>query len=173
MTNGDGHDGKPEQDGGQSCQPGRDANGRWLPGHCPNPLGRPKKRPKAHLNPADIWDFRNTMIDVMANGQREMMDRRAALLHKMYESAMKGKVSMQRFLYKEFERNDQRLAAARVRYEQLVMDWIINNPDSREFDFEIPLKVELEIAGLYGILSHYFPSEYPRHDQSEAGDGEV
>ncbi len=100
----------------------RDARGRWLPDHCPNPKGRPKKKPKVVLDESDIRIFGHTLVDVVASGQKEMMDRRSALLNKMFESAMKGSVSQQRFLYREFERNAERLAALRVRYERLMLD---------------------------------------------------
>ena len=83
-----------------------------MPGNCPNPKGRPKKKPTVLPDQSDIHIFHNTVIDVLTSEQTEMMDRRTALLSKMFESAMKGRVSMQRFLYKEFERNDERLAAA-------------------------------------------------------------
>ena len=37
MKTDDDHRSKPEQGGDQSGLPTRDANGRWLKGHCPNP----------------------------------------------------------------------------------------------------------------------------------------
>ena len=69
-----------------------------MPGNCPNPKGRPKKKPTVLPDQSDIHIFYNTVIDVLTSGQTEMMDRRTALLSKMFESAMKGRVSMQRFL---------------------------------------------------------------------------
>ena len=74
---------------------------------------------------------------------------------------MKGKVSMQRFLYKEFERNAERLAAARVRYDRLIFDWVLDNPEFGKHDFDIPLEVGLEMEGLRGMLNFYFPGQYP------------
>jgi len=152
-------------------RPVRDANGRWIKGHCPNPKGRPRKKVQADYNPGDLQHFGYTLIEVMAGGQKETMDRRAALLHKMYESAMKGRGSMQRFLYKEFERNAERLAAARVRYNQLMTEWVIENPDFRGLDDEnIPFNIQLEIAGLGSLLNHYFPGQYPSHRRSASED---
>jgi len=144
-------------------KPLRDANGRWMPGRSPNPKGRPKKKRAPEYNPGDIRHFGNTLIEVAANGRVELMDRRTALTNKMYESAMKGKVSAQRFLYKEFERNDERLAAARVRYDQLVTEWVIENPDFKGLDdSDIPFAVQMEILQLEGLLNHYFPTSYPK-----------
>ncbi len=110
---------------------------------------------------ADIRIFGHTIIDFVVNGQKVTMDRRTALNNKMFESAMKGKVSMQRFLYKEFERNAERLAAARVRYDRLVIDWIVNNPEFGKPDHDIPFEVEVEIASLREMLNFYFPCQYP------------
>jgi len=132
-----------------------------LPGNCPNPKGRPKKKPTVLPDQSDIHIFYNTVIDVLTSGQREMMDRRTALLNKMYESAMKGRVSQQRFLYKEFERNDERLAAARVHYERLLFDWFINNPAPGKPRVEVPLEVEVELESLRVLLNHYYPWDYP------------
>jgi len=101
------HDGDDQRkDRGNSDIPTRDANGRWLPGHCPNRKGRPKKNktPKVLYDQADIRIFGNTLVDIFANGQKETMDRRTALINKMFESAMKGRVSMQRF----YTRNSKR-----------------------------------------------------------------
>lgn len=100
------------------------------------------------------------------------MDRRAALLNKMFETAMKSRVSNQRFLYKEFERNDERLAAARVRHDRLMFDWIINNPDFGEPDFDMPIEVEVEMISLKGLLNHYFPGNYSFDGISENSDGD-
>ena len=145
-----------------SDRPVRDARGRWLKGHCPNPKGRPRKSAQSDYDPGDLRVFGNTLIEVTANGQRELMDRRAALINKMFQSAMTGKVSMQRFLYKEFERNDERLAAAQFRYEKLMTEWVIENPDFKGLDDEnIPHEIQLEIAGLESLLNHYFPGSYP------------
>ncbi len=167
----DDHDGDdPLQDRGDGDKPTRDARGRWLPGNCPNPKGRPKKKPKVLPDQSDIRIFGHTMVDVLTSGQRETMDRRTALLNKMFESAMKGKVSQQRFLYKEFERNDERLAAARVHYERLMFDRIINDPVPGKPRVEVPLEVEMDIMKLSGLLNHYFPGLYPPYGVSANDD---
>jgi hypothetical protein len=150
--------------------PTRDANGRWLKGHCPNPKGRPKKKAQEDCDPSDIMHFGRAMIDVTAGGQNQTMDRRAALLHKIFESAMKGRVSSQRFLYKEFENYDKRLAALRVEYDELIMYWVIENPDFRGHDADnIPLEVQLRIKKLEMLLHQYYPELYRRPAWLEAG----
>ncbi len=159
-------------------RPVRDANGRWVKGHCPNPKGRPRKTVRSDFDLGDLEHFGNTLIDVMAGGEKTTMVRSAALLHKMYESAMKGKVSMQRFLYAEFERTDVRLAGARLRLAQLMTKWVIENDDCDCLDGEnIPFEVQLEILGLQSLLNHYFPDQYPnprptdRRDDTDVSDG--
>ena len=170
----DDHDGDdPLQDRGDAVKPTRDARGRWRPGHCPNPKGRPRKKPKSIIHESDIQIFGHTLIDVVANGQKVAMIRRSALLNKMFESAMKGRVSQQRFLYKEFERNAERLAAARVHYERLLFDWIINNPAPGKPRVEVPFEVEAEMESLRVLLNHYYPWDYPLHGVSVNDDDDV
>ncbi len=168
----DDHDGDDQrQDRGHSDKPTRDARGRWLPKYCPNPKGRPKKKkPKVLYSEADIRIFSHTLIDFVVNGQKVTMDRRTALNNKMFESAMKGKVSMQRFLYKEFERNAERLAAARVRYDRLIFYWILDNPDFGTRD--MPFEVEMEIESLRSMLNHYYPGQYPLGGMSANDDSD-
>ena len=149
-------------DSGDKMKSSRDANGRWKKGFCPNPKGRPRKRKDPNYDPSDIFYFKNTLIEVRTKDGPQLMDRRAALNSKMFEDAMRGKVSMQRFLYAEFERNDERLAAMRLHYEKLVTKWIINNEEFDGLDGEsIPKEVQIELAQLQSLLNHYYPGQYP------------
>ena len=154
----------------------RDDRGRWLPGHCPNPKGRPRKKSKQHADQSDLRIFAHTLVDFVVNGQTETMDRRTALLNKMFESAMKGRVSMQRFLYQEFEKNAEQLAQVRNHYDSLLFEWIIDPPDGDKPGFKIPAEVEVEITELRALLNHYFPGQYPDRlgsmpdDDDEDGD---
>ena len=164
MTTNDHDGGEQRQDRGDSDKPTRDARGRWLPDYCPNPKGRPKKeekKPKLLYDESDLRIFANTLVDIVANGQKETMLRQTALLNKMFESAMKGKVSMQRFLYREFERNAERLAAARAHYDRLLFDWVLDNPKFGKPDFDIPFEVEVEMDSLRVLLNFYWPNDYP------------
>ena len=159
----DDHDGDDRQPGPSDAdKPTRDARGRWRPGYCPNTKGRPRKKPITIIHEADMQIFGNTLIDVVSNGQKVSMVRRSALLNKMFESAMKGRVSMQCFLYKEFERIDERMAVARVHYDRLLFDWVINNnPVPSRPRVEIPLEVEVAMDSLRVMLNHYYPDSYP------------
>jgi hypothetical protein len=75
-------------------------------------------------------------------------------------------------LYHEFEKNDLRLAAARVRYDRLIFDWVLDNPDFRNPDFDMPLEVELEIESLRSMLNHYHPGQYLVGGMSANDDGD-
>ena len=158
--NHDDHDPRKKKPGNTN-KPTRDAKGRWLKNYCPNPKGRPTKKPEVLPDQSDLRIFGNTIIDFVVNGEKEAMDRRTALINKMFESAMKGKVSAQRFLYEEFQRNDTQLATARAHYDQLMIDWIVNNPKFGKPDYDIPFKVEMEMLSLRALLNHYFPGQYP------------
>ncbi len=132
-------------------------------GQSGNRKGRPPKKFRANYDQSDIQNFGNTVVEVGANGRVETMNRRTALLFKMFESAMKGSVSMQRFLYQEFTRNAKLLAETRLRYEQLMIKWVIENQDFDGLDGKnIPFEVQIEIAGLESVLNHYYPTQYPR-----------
>lgn len=154
-----------------NIEPTRDARGRWLKGHCPNPKGRPRKVPRKRGDLADLQRFGNTLVEVRTQDGMELMTRRAALLHKMFEDAMRGKVSMQRLLLKEFEQSDRLHAATRLRYDQLITEWIVNKPEHEELDIEnIPFEVRTEIASLESVLNHYYPTQYPIHVWFPDGD---
>ncbi len=167
------HDDDDRQPGsGDAGKPNRDASGRWRPGYCPNLKGRPRKKPKTIIHEADIQIFGNSLVDVVSNGQKVSMVRRSALLNKMFESAMKGSVTQQRFLYHEFERNDERLAAACARYDRLIFDWFLNDPEPGKPRVEVPFEVEAEMESLRVLLNHYYPWDYPLDGVSANDDGD-
>ncbi len=161
MTPDDHDDDDPQPGSGDADKLTRDASGRWRPGYCPNPKGRPRKKPKTIIHESDMQVFSYTLVDVVSNGQKVEMVRRSALLNKIFERAMKGSVTQQRFLYHEFKRIDERMAVARVQYDRLLFDWIINNPAPGRPRVEIPLEVEVEMDTLRSLLNHYFPGQYP------------
>ena len=143
-------------------------------GGCQDIVPIAKGGPRKGARPNTIrvtFFFVRTVVDIRANGHMETMDRRTALMNKMFESAMKGKTSMQRFMYKEFEKNDERLAGGSLRYERLMMDWIINNPDFRSPDYDMPIEVDLEIRSLRNLLINYFGDSYSLDGNSDGSDG--
>lgn len=160
--------------------PTRDENGRWLPGHCPNKKGRPKKLPPnaimGSIEAADLRKFANTAMEINFAGERHIVTQELALLFKMFESALKGKVSMQRFMYGLFEKSSYQLAEARARYDQLLFRWYIDPPEKNDPDFEVPAEVRSELSSLRNVLEHYFPGQYPflgdsKFDSEDAASG--
>lgn len=142
-------------------KPTRDARGRWLPGHCPNPRGRPRKRLSVLTDQGDTHIFANTAVEVKIQGQIQLMTREASLKLKAYEGAMKGSVYLLRYLDEKFQKNEERMAEIRVRYDELMMDWIVDNPDRHRPGFKLPAQIEIEMQRLRAFLHHYFPNDYP------------
>jgi hypothetical protein len=89
---------------------GRDERGRWKKGFCPNPNGRPRKQPRT--SEADINYFRNTAVEVTINGERRLVTRHELLVNAMFDKAIKGNVTMQRELFRRFEKSDEIYAEA-------------------------------------------------------------
>ena len=139
---------------------GRDARGRWKKGHCPNPKGRPKKERFKDYNPSDTRHFFNTQIEVMTAEGPQRMDRRAALLHKVFEKAMKGGVTAQRLALAMIAENDQRLAELRFHYERMETELIHENPNFKSLDESLTISQRNELLGLATALAHYYPGQY-------------
>lgn len=89
---------------------GRDRNGRWTKGHCPNPNGRPRKKPQT--SGSDVRYFKQTLVDATIQGKPVQLTRHELLLHKMFENALKGSVLVQRKLFDRFEQSDDTFAEA-------------------------------------------------------------
>ena len=96
---------------------GRDRNGRWKTGYCPNPKGRPRK--KAPISESDVYTFKQTQVDAMIGGKPTQMSRHGLLLHKMYEAALKGSVLIQRKLFERFEQSDDTVVDAELHLRHL------------------------------------------------------
>ncbi len=128
-----------------SKSPGRDASGRWLPGTCGNPLGRPKKR---RFDRADLYVFGQTQAKVGINGTEIMMTRREAMLLKLYEAAIKGDTRASIYLHKCYAKLDEQRARCELRLEELMQKWVFDRPPGQP----MPLEVEGELMELQTIL---------------------
>ena len=154
-------------------KPTRDTQGRWLPGHCPNPKGRPRKADKIDVDRADLGRFMNTEVEMKVGGELVSMTREEALLHKMYEGAMGGKVSNQKFFYEQFQQRKKDIAELRAEYDRLVAEWFIENPTIKTNGIEsIPFQVKAQIVGLENLLGRVFPEDYPGTFTTLLGYGE-
>ena len=138
----------------------RDARGRWLKGHCPNRKGRPRKKRFKDYNPSDLRHFMNTQIEVATADGPQLMDRRTAVLNKLFEGAMKGKATPLRMLMGMIKENDQQLAELRVHYENLVRTLILDNPDFKSIDVSLTARQRLELLQMATTLNHYHPGQF-------------
>ena len=80
---------------------GRDDKGRWIKGTSGNPNGRPPK--VADLDFADIYNFSQYPMEIAVGGEKQLMTRHEIVLHKAFESAMRGRITAQRYLIEKFE----------------------------------------------------------------------
>ena len=144
--------------------PTRDAHGRWKPGYCPNPKGRPHKANKIDVDRADMSRFMNTEVEIRVGGKLVDMTREEALLNKMFEDAMKGKVSNQKFFYEQLQQRKRDLAELRHEYEKLITEWIIENPNWRSDGIEsLPLPVRIQLVSLEALLHNLYPDSYSKY----------
>ena len=143
-----------------SNEDNRDARGRWQKGHCPNPKGRPRKKKAKNYDPSDVRHFANTQIELMINGQPEKMTRKEAILSKVFESAMKGRVSQQRYVMSLFEKNDEQLAELRQQYDVLLHEWIVANPNFENIDESLSRQQINTLTSMASTLNHYYPGQF-------------
>lgn len=152
----------------------RDARGRWMPGHCPNPKGRPKKKAtEKYGDLSDIKLFGEKIVAIKAKGKNERIDRRGALVLKMFETAMNGNSHMQRFLFEQFKEKDEEIAEAIERGFEIVREWAAGEFDTDGSESELPGDIEFEMRGIQLVLRRYgldiFPNIGWDDDEDERG----
>lgn len=138
----------------------RDERGRWRKGHCPNPKGRPRKKRASNYDPSDFRHFTNTQIELVVNGEVQQMGRKEALFHKMFESAMKGRVSMQRHLMQRIESNEAELSELRQQYHAFVYERILDNPHFEGLDVSLSNQERYYLITMAATLNHYHPGQF-------------
>jgi len=158
--------------GGDRPRKTRDARGRWVKGHCPNPKGRPRKQRFKDYNPSDVRHFVSTQIEVATADGPQLMDRRTAFLNKIFEGAMKGKATQTRMMLAMIKENDQQLAELRVHFEHLVRSLILNNPHFESIDESLTVQQRAELFALANLLNHHHPGQYDAILGKAAGDVE-
>ncbi|MBI1186064.1 MAG: hypothetical protein GC206_01755 [Alphaproteobacteria bacterium] len=140
----------------------RDKNGRWQKGtRSPNPKGRPRRKKSARpFDPTDIRDFMNQQV-AMKDG---VVKTRNELLHlKMFEDAMKGRVSNQRYLQKRYDDATAAVAQIAMEYAELVSNWIVNNKKLADLSYRIPEDVVRRMRRYHVLLHGENPEKYPDH----------
>ncbi len=78
---------------------GRDAKGKWV--KSGNPNGRPRNVPD--LDMADVYNFSQHPTEITISGEKQLMTRHETVMFKLYESAMKGRITSIRILLERFE----------------------------------------------------------------------
>ena len=91
---------------------GRDAKGRWVD-RSGNPNGRPCKIPDFDM--ADFVNFGEKTIKLKISGEETVMTQHEAVLQAMFQSAMKGRITAQRYLL-EHIKNDMERVMRMVEY---------------------------------------------------------
>ncbi len=80
---------------------GRDARGRWAKGMTGNPNGRPLN--VFDYDMADVYNFSKFPREITVAGEKQLMSRHEVVLMKLFESAMKGRITAQKYLIEKFE----------------------------------------------------------------------
>ncbi|QGZ96515.1 DUF5681 domain-containing protein [Terricaulis silvestris] len=140
----------------------RDKGGRWQKGTpSPNSKGRPKrKKPARPFDLTDPRDFLNQQV-VMKDGTTKF---RGELLQlKIFEDAMKGKVTNQRYLQKRFDEAMTASAWLSFEYGQLVLKWIINNENLADPNYKVPPDLVSLMSRWHVLLHRENPEQFPDH----------
>lgn len=125
----------------------RDARGRWRKGHCPNPRGRPRKKPE--ISEADVHHFMSRSVKATINGKETYVSRQELLLHKMFEQALKGSVTMQRKLFDRFEQSDETFAQAHLELKDIGKKVLAHYEKTGEYD-DKAIEEYTEFAAMMG-----------------------
>ena len=99
----------------------------------------------------------NTQIEVTTADGTHTMDRKTALLNKLFEGAMKGKATPMRMLLADIKVSDRQLAELRRNYERLEAELIHDNPDVKDIDESLTCQQRIELLGMASALNHYYP----------------
>lgn len=145
---------------------GRDARGRWKKGYCPNTKGRPRK--KTPISEADVYYFKQTLVDATIGGKPRQTTRHALLLHKMYEQALKGSVLIQRKLFERFEQSDDTIVAAELELRHLGRQILAHYDKTGKIDEQLYAEYRQLYALLHGRPHHEAVNEPERRPRDRS-----
>ncbi len=106
---------------------GRDAKGRWTKDTSGNPSGRPRNVPD--LDMADVYNFSQFPTEISIGGEKQLMTRHEIVWFKMFESALKGGITAQKYLIEKFEQDEMARGYIRLSLERWV-ERIADDPSS-------------------------------------------
>ncbi len=118
---------------------GRDAKGRWTKNTSGNPSGRPPNVPD--LDMADVYNFSQFPAEIAIGGEKQLMTRQEVVLLKLFESALKGRITAQKFLIDKFEQVEMSRGYVRLSLER----WVEHMSDD-------PSSVPMEVVHLMGTV---------------------
>src|SRR3546814_4394557 len=106
----------------------------WSSDVCSSDLnGRPHKY--ARIDTGNVQRFMNTTIEVTTpDGRVTMMTREGAILHRLYQSAMKGNVHAQIFLARRFEKHTESRMALALELKRIVSNLRESNRAPTEYE---------------------------------------
>ncbi len=106
---------------------GRDAKGCWKKGTSGNLHGRPRNVPD--LDMADVHNFSQFPTEISIGGEKQLMTRHEIVWFKMFESALKGRITAQKYLIEKFEQDEMSGGYIRLSLERWV-ERIADDPSS-------------------------------------------
>ena len=106
---------------------GRDAKGCWTKGMSGNLHGRPRNAPD--LDMADVHNFSQFPTEISIGGEKQLMTRHEIVWFKMFESALKGGITAQKYLIEKFEQDEMARGYIRLSLERWV-ERIADDPSS-------------------------------------------
>ena len=95
---------------------GRDAKGRWTKGTSGNQNGRPRN--VFDYDMADVHNFSQFPMEITVAGEKQLMTRHEVVLMKLFETAMKGRITAQKYLIEKFEEANLSIANVEVWLEK-------------------------------------------------------
>ncbi len=123
---------------------GRDAKGRWKKNTSGNPIGCPRAVPD--LDMADVYNFSQHTTEITIAGEKQLMTRHEVVLLKLFESAMKGRITSLRILLEKFEQAELSKETVRWRFEEWA-ERMAEDPSSVPTEVEHWMKIAMISRG--------------------------
>ncbi len=120
---------------------GRDAKGRWTKNTSGNPPGRPPDVPD--LNMADVYNFSQFPAEIAIGGEKQLMTRQEIVLLKLFESALKGRITAQKYLIEKFEEAEMTQGYIRMSLERWI-ERMDDDPSSISTDIWHVMRMAIE-----------------------------
>ena len=124
---------------------GRDAKGRWTKNTSGNPSGRPPNVPD--LDMADVYNFSQFPAEIAIGGEKQLMTRQEIVLLKLFESALKGRITAQKYLIDKFEQAEMSRGYVQLSLERW-LERMDDDPSSVSMEVFHLMRAALDSLGL-------------------------